>query len=70
MTNGYDVAGRVSSSATNRDGVAHTAYFGYDADGNQIRLSAAESSRLVSWAETFRGCMLTKGVSLVKNGGR
>jgi hypothetical protein len=35
-------------------------------DGNQIRLSAVESSRLVTWAETFRGCMLTKGVSLGK----
>jgi hypothetical protein len=33
-------------------------------DDNQIRLTAAESSRLVAWAETFRACMLGKGVSL------
>lgn len=33
-------------------------------DDNQIRLTAAESSRLVSWAETFRSCMLGKGVAL------
>lgn len=30
-------------------------------DDNQIRLTAAESSRLVEWAETFRSCMLAKG---------
>jgi hypothetical protein len=34
------------------------------ADGNQIRLSAAESSRLVSWATTFRSCMIAKGMEL------
>jgi hypothetical protein len=33
-------------------------------DGNQIRLTAAESSRLVSWAETFRACMLENGAAL------
>jgi hypothetical protein len=33
-------------------------------DDNQIRLTAAESSRLVEWAETFRSCMLTKGNAL------
>jgi hypothetical protein len=33
-------------------------------DDNQIRLTAAQSSRLVSWAETFRSCMLGKGVAL------
>jgi hypothetical protein len=33
-------------------------------DDNQIRLSAAESSRLVAWAETFHSCMLGKGVAL------
>lgn len=33
-------------------------------DDNQIRLTAAESSRLVEWAQTFRSCMLTKGNAL------
>jgi hypothetical protein len=33
-------------------------------DDNQIRLTAAESSRLVEWAETFRSCMLAKGNAL------
>src|SRR5262245_4652096 len=33
-------------------------------DNNQIRLTAAESSRLVSWLVTFRACMLTKGNEL------
>lgn len=33
-------------------------------DDNQIRLTAAESTRLVDWAETFRSCMLTKGNAL------
>jgi hypothetical protein len=34
------------------------------ADSNQIRLTAAESARLVAWAETFRSCMLGEGISL------
>ena len=34
------------------------------ADNNQILLTAAESSRLVTWAETFRSCMLTDGFAL------
>ena len=33
-------------------------------DSNQIRLTAAESARLVAWAETFRSCMLAEGISL------
>jgi hypothetical protein len=33
-------------------------------DENQIRLTAAESSRLVAWAQTFRSCMLTEGFAL------
>ena len=33
-------------------------------DGNQIRLTAAESTRLVEWAKTFRSCMLSKGNTL------
>jgi hypothetical protein len=33
-------------------------------DDNQIRLTVAESSRLVAWAETFRSCMLTEGIAL------
>ena len=34
------------------------------AEDNQIRLSAAESARLVTWAETFRSCMLGEGIAL------
>jgi hypothetical protein len=34
------------------------------ADDNQIRPTAAESARLVAWAETFRACMLAKGIAL------
>jgi hypothetical protein len=34
------------------------------ADDNQIRLTAAESARLVAWAETFRSCMLAEGIAL------
>jgi hypothetical protein len=34
------------------------------ADRNQIRLTAAQSSRLVAWAETFRSCMVAKEVAL------
>jgi len=33
-------------------------------DDNQIRLTAAESSRLVAWAETFRGCMTENDIAL------
>jgi hypothetical protein len=37
---------------------------GTQAGSNQIRLTAAESARLVAWAETFRSCMLAEGISL------
>ena len=33
-------------------------------DGNQIRLTAAESTRLVDWAKTFRSCMRSKDNAL------
>jgi hypothetical protein len=33
-------------------------------DDNQIRLTAAESTRLVRWLETFRSCMLERAVAL------
>jgi hypothetical protein len=34
------------------------------ADSNQFRLTAAQSARLVAWAETFRSCVLGKGIAL------
>ena len=34
--------------------------------GNQIRLSRAESVRLVDWARRFRGCMKGRGVALAQ----
>jgi hypothetical protein len=33
-------------------------------DSNQIRLTAGESMRLVGWAETFRACMVGRGIAL------
>jgi len=33
-------------------------------DSNQIRLTASESARLVTWAETFRACMVERGIAL------
>src|SRR5215217_2528305 len=34
------------------------------ADDNQIRLTAVQSARLVTWAETFRSCMHAEGMAL------
>ena len=33
-------------------------------DDNQFRLTAAESTRLVDWAKTFRSCVAAKGNAL------
>jgi hypothetical protein len=33
-------------------------------DSNQVRLTPAESLRLVAWAGTFRTCMISEGASL------
>ena len=33
-------------------------------DSNQIRLTVSESHRLVGWAETFRACMVGRGIAL------
>jgi hypothetical protein len=33
-------------------------------DSNQVRLTPAESLRLVAWVETFRACMISEGASL------
>jgi hypothetical protein len=52
--------GGKSSASAPGGGTSTTA----SGDDNQIRLTAAESSRLVEWAETFRSCMLTKGNAL------
>lgn len=52
--------GGASSSDAPRGGAPVTT----SGDDNQIRLTAAESSRLVSWFETFRACMLSKGNAL------
>lgn len=49
-----------SSHATNGSAPPATS----TTDSNQIRLTASESNRLVRWAETFRACMVDRGIAL------